>query len=130
MMCKESGWDYYEELLSGVIPDSGAAGYGIRLQPSPPDAIVERARIFIDIIHDVPTSLDIMMLHQYYVSNDTIHDTIFLWDNDYPEDIQETDLEQFENLPVDGLWEIFIYDEEKDGNSGLLNEFILMIKYE
>ena len=129
IMCQESRWDYNEEWSTGAIPDSGIIGYGTRLQPDPLNAVVERARIFIDIIHEVPTSLDINMIHEYYILNDTIHDTIFLWDNDYPGDIQEIDLEQFENLPVDGSWEISIHDELADSNSGLLNEFVLMIEY-
>jgi hypothetical protein len=43
MMCKDSGWDYYNELTTGFnIPDQGILGFGTTINPDPTDAKVAR----------------------------------------------------------------------------------------
>ncbi|MGB3478375.1 MAG: hypothetical protein WBB67_04360 [bacterium] len=130
-MCKESGWDYNEEIPTGfVVPDQGSIGFGTSINPDPPNANVARMRIFLDIIHDEPFTLDIMMVHHHYPDTIPPPETLVIWDNDYPGDIQETDLEYFVGWLVEGRWGISIIDELEDSNSGLCNEFILMIEYQ
>jgi len=124
-------WDYNEEIATGfTIPDQGSLGIGTKINPDPQDAKIERLRIFVDIIHDDPSTLDVIMVHHHYPDTIPPPETLVIWDNNYPGDIQETDLEYFVGWLVEGRWGIAIIDEVKDGNTALWNEFILMIEYQ
>lgn len=131
MTCQDFRWDYNKEITAGfVVPDQGSIGVGTRINPEPSDARVARMRIFLDIIHDVPSSLDIAIVHDQFPDTMILPETLVIWDNDYPGDIQETDLEYFIGWPVEGNWGISIIDEVEDGNGALLSEFILMVRYQ
>ena len=123
-------WDFYEELPGSIIPDQGLIGFGYRILPEPADATVKRFRICINIAHDVPSSLKIIMVREYYTLSDTLSDSLIIWDNDYPGNVQEVDLDHFTGVLVDADWDLTIHDKVVDGNVGELKNLALMIEYQ
>jgi len=119
--CGEN-WDFYgEDDLNYGINDLMGTTMGYRLELPINDATVDEAQVGMEIIHDMPSNLEIRMIHD--------NDTIILWENDYPGGEQIADLEAFINTPVNGTWDLSIFDGVADGNEGSLVKFSLGINY-